>query len=157
MRPRYEYRRHLPHIQKDNRPLFITFNTYKRWVLPPNARQILLECCKECDGKQFELHAVVVMPDHAHLLLSSLRQLDGWNYTLPEIMRAIKGVSAWRINHALSRSGSVWQAESFDHVLRSNDSLAEKAAYISQNPVRAGLVNDPKQYAWSWMAELPIF
>jgi REP element-mobilizing transposase RayT len=54
------------------------------------------------------------MPDHVHLLLSALRRPDGWNYSLPEIMKAIKGVSAWKINLLLHHTGPVWQAESFD-------------------------------------------
>jgi len=40
------------------------------------------------------------------------------------------------------RSG--WQQEWFDHVLRSNESLEEKVAYICNNPVRAGLVSEPE-------------
>ncbi len=116
----------------------------------------MLECCKENDGKQFELHCVVVMPDHVHVLLSPLRRADGWNYTLPEIMRAIKGVSARRVNDLLNRRGAVWQAESFDHVLRSNDSLTEKVDYIFQNPVRARLVKNASEYEWSWKGKAPI-
>ncbi|MGD1019727.1 MAG: transposase [Verrucomicrobiia bacterium] len=33
----------------------------------------------------------------------------------------------------------VWQREFFDHVLRSEESYAEKWEYVRQNPVRAGL------------------
>jgi len=51
------------------------------------------------------------------LIYSPLRRDDGWNYSLPEIMKAIKG-AAWRINHMLDRKGPVWQEEFFDHVLR---------------------------------------
>jgi hypothetical protein len=38
------------------------------------------------------------MPDHAHLLLSPLRGADGWNFSLPQIMQAIKDASARKIN-----------------------------------------------------------
>jgi hypothetical protein len=34
----------------------------------------------------------------------------------------------------------VWQSGFFDHVLRSEESYAEKWAYVRANPVRAGLV-----------------
>ena len=44
MQPKYNYRRRLPHIQKDYRPLFITFTTDHRWQLPAEARDIVLEC-----------------------------------------------------------------------------------------------------------------
>jgi REP element-mobilizing transposase RayT len=72
-------------------------------VLPAEARDIVLESCLKENSKRFELHAVVVMPDHAHLLLSPLHDSDGWNFSLPQIMHAIKGVSARKINLLLIR------------------------------------------------------
>ena len=139
MQPKYDYRRRLPHLQKDSRPIFVTFITFHRWILPPQAREIVLDCCLKENGVKVDLHAAVMMTDHAHLLLTPLRRSDGWLYPLYDIMRAIKGTSARRINALLARRGKVWQEESFDHVLRSNDRLAEKMDYICQNPVRAGL------------------
>jgi hypothetical protein len=71
-------------------------------------------------------------------------------YSLAEIMNGIKGASAHKINKALGRTGKVWQAESFDHVLRSSENLDAKIAYLVENPVRAGLVGDSNNYPWSW-------
>ncbi len=139
MLPKYEYRRRLPHYQKDYRPLFVTFTTDRRWELPPAARDIVLECCRREDGKKFgpcrRCHARSCTPD----LLGAAEA--GWmEYSLPEILKSIKGRSARQINLALKRSGPVWQEEFFDHVLRSNDSLVDRVDYVCQNPVRAGLV-----------------
>jgi len=156
MQPKYNYRRRLPHIQKDKRPIFITFTTDHRWILPDDARTIVLESCLKENGSRFDLHTAVVMPDHAHLLLSPLRDADGWNFSLPQIMHAIKGVSARKINVLLDRCGPVWQEEFFDHVLRSNDSAAEKMDYICRNPVRAGLVKVESEYPWLWRGDVPI-
>ena len=78
MPPKYEYRRRLPHIQKDNRPIFITFATDHRWELPPEARDSVLECCLWENSSKFDLHTAVVMPDYVHLLLSPLRDVGGW-------------------------------------------------------------------------------
>ena len=47
--------------------------------------------------------------------------------------------------------GRIWQTESFDHVLRSSESLDEKLAYVLNNPVRRGLVLQPEDYAWHWV------
>lgn len=41
MQPKYEYRRRLPHYQKDNHPLFVTFTTDRRWQLPPEPATLL--------------------------------------------------------------------------------------------------------------------
>lgn len=156
MLPKYEYRRRLPHYQKDDHPLFVTFTTDRRWILPNAARDIVLEGCLRQNGNQFDLHAAVVMPDHVHLIYSPLRREDGWSYTLPEIMKAIKGRVARQINVALQRSGPVWQEEFFDHVLRSNDSLVDRVEYVCQNPVRAGIVRTQAEYPWIWKGKVPV-
>ena len=41
---KYAYRRTLPHFQKANRAVFVTFSSDKRWVLPETARQAALNC-----------------------------------------------------------------------------------------------------------------
>jgi len=147
---RYDYRgRYLPHIQKDNRALFITFATHQRWHLPNLARDMALEACTHVHSRKCILHAAVVMPDHVHLILTPLADEDG-SFSIPQIMHAIKSESAHRINKALSRRGKVWQDESFDHVLRGDESLANRAAYVWENPVRAGLVKYPAEYRWVW-------
>ncbi len=93
------------------------------------------------------------MPDHAHLVLTPLYDGSGF-YSIPEIMQGIKSVSAHRINRALTRAGQIWQHESFDHVLRREESIEAKVQYICENPVRAGLVKHPHEYRWLWPPEL---
>jgi REP element-mobilizing transposase RayT len=95
------------------------------------------------------------MPDHVHLLLTPLQDIDGWSIGLPAILKLIKGASARSLNKLLGVSGPVWQEESFDHVLRSEDSLEEKLEYIRQNPVRRGLVKKPEDYSWLWIEKYP--
>jgi REP element-mobilizing transposase RayT len=91
------------------------------------------------------------MPDHVHLLLTPLRDGTRNLYGLVEILQGIKGASAHSVNRALRRSGPVWQEESFDHVLRSEESFEEKVEYIRQNPVRRGLATRPEDYPWLWL------
>ena len=67
-------------------------------------------------------------------------------YSLAEIMDAIKGASAHKVNKLLRRKGRLWQPESFDHVLRSSESLDSKIEYLLANPVRAGLVANWTDY-----------
>lgn len=146
---RYEYRRNLPHYQKDHRLLFITYSTWHRRHLPQIARNLALESCVRADGRKYTLHAAVVMPDHVHLICMPLIDRRG-SISIPEITRTIKSESAHRINKALGRTGRVWQDESFDHVLRGNESLRKKVQYVLENPVRAGLVISPAEYPWLW-------
>ena len=115
---RYEYRRRLPHYQKDNRPLFVTFRTMPGVKLSPEARTLALQHCLHDNGKTIHLQAAVIMVDHAHLLFTALRDAEGWTFALPDILRAIKGASARSINKLSGRIGPLWQDESFDHVLK---------------------------------------
>jgi REP element-mobilizing transposase RayT len=94
---KYDYRRKLPHLQPDRKLFFVTFGTHKRWILPPVARDIVLESCLYAHSKRFLLHAVVVMPDHVHLVFMPLSDSAG-SFSIPEIMQAIKSFSAHRIN-----------------------------------------------------------
>jgi REP element-mobilizing transposase RayT len=151
----YEYHRKLPHYQKAGRALFVTFCKGNRIPFPPAARDAVLQHCLHDHGKRYELHAAVVMPDHVHLLLTPLRDEEGWPYALPLILKLLKGTSARTVNKLSSSSGPVWQEESFDHVLRSQESLNEKREYIRQNPVRRGLAKKPEDYKWLWVEQEP--
>jgi REP element-mobilizing transposase RayT len=162
MKPRkYEYRRNLPHILKGDRPHFVTFITHQRWELPPAARDLVLKHCMQDDGVKLKVHAVVVMPDHVHMILTPLQAAQPGAavphayFSFEEILGAIKGASAHSINCLLGRQGTVWQDESCDHVLRSEESLTEKAEYVFQNPVRKGLVATPEDYRWLWKEGSP--
>jgi len=146
------YARKLPHLQAPGRTIFITFVTWKRHVLPESVRQLVLNCCLHDHGIKYELHAAVVMPDHVHLLLTPNTDDEGNTYPLREILGGIKGSAAHAVNRALGRKGRVWQAESFDHILRSEESARSKAEYICDNPLRAGIVAEGESYPWRWTA-----
>ena len=164
---RYCYRRRLPHLQKADAALFVTFCTGARLILADCARDLVLEHCLREGGlrpiadagaratppppPRIHLHAVVVMPDHVHLLFSPLRDGNGYAFALVDILQCLKSATAHRINKLLHTSGPVWEEESFDHVLRSDESLQEKREYIRQNPVKAGLVAKPEDYRWLWV------
>jgi len=145
---RSAYRRHLPHYQSDFRSYFITFITKARLVLPDAARDIILRHVVECP--LYYLHEAVVMPDHVHLVATPDWDRDGFGIPIREILRKIKGASSREANLLLGRRGPLWQAESFDHELRRDESLEQKCEYVRQNPVRKGLVTRPEEYPWHW-------
>jgi len=78
------------------------------------------------------------MPDHLHALIS----FPG-NETMETVMRA------WK--HYLAKEHDLrWQRDFFDHRIRQDESHEEKAAYIRNNPVRAGLVKTPAEWPYVW-------
>jgi REP element-mobilizing transposase RayT len=147
----YAYKRRLPHYQKHGVPVFVTFSKLGRGTFNPNARDVILQHCLQDNGKKYSLHAAVVMPEHVHLLLVPLPDERGWPFSLPKILKALKGASARSINKSMGTEGAVWLEESFDHVLRSSESAGQKLEYIRQNPVRRSLVTRPEDYPWLWV------
>jgi REP element-mobilizing transposase RayT len=111
----------------------------------------VLASCLHDNGTKFDLRVAVVMPDHVHMIFTPLINREAMEvYSLAEIMDAVKGASAHKVNRALGRRGRVWQPESFDHVLRSSENLDAKIGYVLENPVRLGLVDVWTQYSWIW-------
>ncbi len=69
-------------------------------------------------------------------------------------MKLLKQRFTQWFNHERGRKGTLWE-ERFKSVLveGAGHSLATMAAYIDLNPVRADLVEDPKDYRWCGYAE----
>ncbi len=144
------YRRNLPHLQAEDKVYFVTFTTYKRWQLPESVRGLIIKHCLHDHGIKLHMFGIVVMPDHVHMIFAPLKDGSGNPFGLSEIMGGIKGASAHSINKFLNRWGRVWQDESFDHILRSDEKAESKVEYICQNPVRKGLVKEVDDYVWLW-------
>ena len=148
---RAEYRRNLPHLQAEGKTYYVTFCTHQRWTLPEEVRPMVVKHCLHDEGLKLRMHALVVMPDHVHLIFTPMTDPLGKPYGLSEILGGIKGASAHTINKHLKRRGPVWQDESFDHILRREEKLEEKVEYVRQNPVRKGLVKAPEEYPYTWV------
>ena len=102
-------------------------------------RDVVVRTCVTGHRQNYWLHALVVMPDHVHLILTLYEQVG-----LSSAIQQIKSVSAHRIGRR------VWQREYFDRVLRSEEDLRRKGEYLCANPVRAGLVDRLEDYRWIW-------
>jgi len=98
--------------------------------------------------------ALVVMPDHVHLIFVPQQASDGTSYALPEIVKSIKSFSAHQINKLLGRRGPVWDEEFFDHAIRNPEALAGKIEYVLFNPVQNKLATRPSQYRWAWAEDV---
>ena len=72
-------------------------------------------------------------------------------YDISGFMKTLKQrFSLWYTTHHGNLEGSIWQGR-FHSTLVENSACALSAvsAYIDRNPVRAGIVEDAKDYAWS--------
>ncbi|MBC8031679.1 MAG: transposase [Pyrinomonadaceae bacterium] len=173
------YRRHLPHWQKADSALFVTWRLHGS--LP---RRTLSASLKESNlGKRFllldqELDRAAYGPTWlkdvrlatavVNALLHGADQLDLYRLSayvvmsnhvhiliwpkalLYRITKSIKGYTAHECNKLLDRAGKkFWQDESFDHAVRNEDQFYRIKRYIERNPVNAGLVESPEDWPWS--------
>ena len=144
--------RHLPHWFMEGAVYFITFRTITS-KLSVEEQTLILKHITDGDRKYYNLVAIVVMPDHVHLILQPLSK-----YNLSRIMKGIKGVTAILINKNRKSKGSIWQAESFDRIIRNQEELSEKLNYMINNPVKKGLGDDPMNYhGWYINIDSEIF
>jgi putative transposase len=94
------------------------------------------------------LHAYCLMTNHVHLLLTPKR---------PEscalLMKHIGQLHSQYFNKTYGRSGSLWEGRFRSCLVQSDGYLLACYRYIELNPVRAGMVASPAQYAWSSYAE----
>lgn len=136
--------RHLPHWEAEGAIYFITFRTISG-ELTIDEQTIVKQHLVEGHKKFYTLIAFIVMPDHVHLLIFPKQA-----YTLDRIMKGIKGASARKINNTRRILGSIWQAESFDRIVRDESELKEKFFYMLNNPVKRLLTDDPWHYHGWW-------
>jgi len=92
---------------------------------------------------RWNLNLLLLMPDHLHGLIG----VDG-RESLSQLVRDYKRITA-------KMAGVQWQRNFFDHRLRHDESLAEKFAYICQNPMRAGLVHNEQDWAYVFIPGRP--
>ena len=83
------------------------------------------------------------MANHVHLLVVP--------YISPtRFLQSLKSYTARQANKLLGRTGEpFWQRESYDHWVRDEAERRRIISYIENNPVKAGLVNSPRNYPWS--------
>ena len=147
---------------------FVTLNIRERkpaFRRPEYAQLVLRELRFECDKHPAKLLAYVAMPDHLHFLLWPE---DG---KLSRFLARFKPGVTLRID-ALAKAHrrdkerewlaakgprELWQDSKYSLSVFSRQWIEEKINYIHQNSVRAGLVENAEDYAYSSIgAYLPV-
>ena len=134
------------------------------WVDPSKAHYFITISCKQRGQNQLARPAVahrifetaryrnaqriwyarlvMLMTDHVHLLLS-----------FPETEKRIQAIVSKRKEWIAKTLKIEWQRDFFEHRLRKEESLREKADYILANPVRAGLVERTEDWPYVFIAK----
>ena len=99
---------------------------------------------KHAQEQDVQVHAYVLMSNHLHLLLTPLE-----DKSLPQMMQAVGRAYVLYFNKRHSRSGTLWEGRYRSALIQTERYFLACMAYIDLNPVRAGMVAQAADYAWS--------
>lgn len=110
------------------------------WMNQSRIAQTVAGALKHFEGDRYDLLAWCVMPNHVHVVVRPRRGHD-----LPSIVHSWKSFTANKANRLLERTGTFWQEEYYDHIIRDDDDFAHSVQYVLDNPQEANL------QGWEWV------
>src|SRR4030043_2156299 len=97
------------------------------------------------DRYRFKLYHYVLMENHVHLVLEP----TDTGGSLAEIMKGINLTYAQYYKKRYKHIGHFWQDRYKSIIISKDNYLLACGSYVDLNPVRAKIVEDPKDYKWS--------
>ena len=113
----------------------------------PEVADLVAGALQFFESTRYRQFAWSVMPNHVHAVF---RPLPGW--PLESILHSWKSFTSKEANKLLNRTGNFWEAEYFDHLIRSEEEFAHYIDYVASNPKKAGL----KDWKWVWVAKVLV-
>ena len=106
----------------------------------PDLAGIVANALIHFDGERYDLLTWCVMPNHVHVVVKPVK-----GQKLESILHSWKSFTAHEVNRHRGTEGTVWQKESYDHLIRDGEDLRNQVAYVMNNPLKARLDN------WKWV------
>ena len=129
------------------------------WLSQAKIAKVVVKQLEKYDGQWYDLLAYCIMSNHVHILIDTRIQLSTSpeeyevslkNYKqVDKIMQRIKGASARYSNLLLNRTGTTFWHR--DYYARNLKEINRIIAYILNNPVKAGIVNNWQDYAFNYL------
>ncbi|WP_281614370.1 transposase [Flammeovirga sp. SubArs3] len=133
-------------------------------------RNIILDSLKYCQKeKGLNIHAYVIMSNHIHLIISKRLHInisdilrDFKKYTSKSIIKSIQNNTVesrkewmlWMFQRAgqkntRNKKYQFWQQHNHPILLDTSEKLQQRLDYTHDNPIKAGIVQDSKDYLYS--------
>ncbi len=93
-------------------------------------------------GDPYELRSWVIMPNHVHVLFKV------GSLSMSDMVGECKKHTGRQANKILDRVGPFWAEGYFDVFMRDAEHERRTIRYIENNPAKARLVGDPKDWPW---------
>jgi len=97
------------------------------------------EALRHFDGRRYDLIAWCIMPNHVHVVVHPFE-----DYDLAGILHSWKSFTAKQVNTLLGETGTFWQEEYYDHLIRDEEDFKNQVNYVLENPEKADLQD------WPW-------
>ena len=107
----------------------------------PGVAEIVADTFMHFHKKRYRLYAWCIMPNHIHVVVQPFA-----SYTLSDIHHSWKSFTAKKANAITGRSGTFWQSEYYDHLIRDEQDFQHAVSYTWNNPEAAGIRN----WRWRW-------
>jgi REP element-mobilizing transposase RayT len=137
------------------------------WLKLSEIAGLVFEALLHRDGNEYKLYSACIMSNHVHAVFkpnvtvepiitepdNELIRVVADGSPFSSIMQSLKGYTARMANRKLNRTGTFWEAESYDHLVRNDTELVRIIEYVLNNPVKAGLVQDWREWQWTYLCE----
>ncbi len=133
----------------------LTYHVFSRCIeqqpkmKPDLYKELMLEVVgKAMDKYRFELISYQIMDNHFHFVIKTVEE----GACISRIMQYIKARFAESYNKRLNRVGAFWSERFKDQIVEYTDNpsvyLLWLLWYLAFNPVRKGMVRDPREYKY---------
>lgn len=92
-----------------------------------------------------KVYAYCLMRNHVHLVVDPGEDVG----RLPALMKLLAARQTRLVNWFRARTGTLWEGRYRSSPIATESYLFACCRYVENNPVRAGIVDDPVRYRWS--------
>jgi Rad3-related DNA helicase/REP element-mobilizing transposase RayT len=111
------------------------------WLREKGMAELVANALRHFDDERYRLFGWCVMPNHVHVVVQPLGE-----HTLDQILHSWKSFTAHEAKKLGQIKGEFWQAEYYDHLIRTEEDLSHCIHYAWTNPEKAKL----KDWEWRW-------
>jgi REP element-mobilizing transposase RayT len=120
----------------------------------PRMAELMQQTLQIFDGERYRLISWCIMPNHVHVLIEP-------TISLPKILQSWKSFTgSWAISHNAelglgvpmtpgATKNQFWMREYWDRYIRNEEHFHNTIDYIHNNPVKAGLCSEARDWPWS--------
>jgi putative transposase len=137
----------LPRYALPGQPQHVTQRGHNRsavFVRRADYARFRTDLITACDRHGCAIHAYVFMTNHVHFLMTPTSATG-----ISRVMQSVGRRYVQYFNRRYGRTGSLWEGRYRAIAIDSDRYLLACYRYIERNPVRASMVDDPQDYAWS--------